>query len=55
MFPQLQEDFERAVPLPAYTTPTGVKNLAAHFPDNANTPDLGDSIVYHIPKLLNRD
>ena len=41
MFPQLQEDFERAVPLPAYTGSTGVKNLAAHFPENANPPDLG--------------
>ena len=41
MFPQLQEDFERVIPLPTYTGPIGVKNFAAHFPENANPPDLG--------------
>ncbi|PIL29288.1 transcription factor [Ganoderma sinense ZZ0214-1] len=46
MFPQLQEDFERAMPLPEYITSSGAKNLAAHFPLNSFTPDLG-------PKMYN--
>ena len=42
MFPQLHEDFERVIPLPEYTTSSGAKNLAAHFPLNQFTPDLGE-------------
>ncbi|KAI0715183.1 hypothetical protein C8Q76DRAFT_768217 [Earliella scabrosa] len=44
VFPQLQEEFERLVPLPAYTTPTGTRNLAAHFPENSVQPDLGPKL-----------
>ncbi|KAI0739757.1 hypothetical protein C8Q80DRAFT_1222076 [Daedaleopsis nitida] len=44
LFPQLQQDFEQAVPLPAYTSPSGEKNFAAHFPENAAPPDLGPKL-----------
>ncbi|KAI1787853.1 hypothetical protein LXA43DRAFT_895611 [Ganoderma leucocontextum] len=46
VFAQLHDDFERVVPLPEYTTATGAKNLAAHFPLNSVVPDLG-------PKMYN--
>ncbi|KAI0739788.1 hypothetical protein C8Q80DRAFT_1058481, partial [Daedaleopsis nitida] len=44
VFPQMQQEFERCVPLPAFTTPTGSKNLAAHFPENSVMPDLGPKL-----------
>lgn len=47
MFPQLQEDFERAMPLSEYITSSGAKNLAAHFPLNSFTPDLGEFLRVH--------
>lgn len=41
LFPELQQDFETAVPIPSYTTASGVRNLAAHFPKTEIAPDLG--------------
>ncbi|KAI0699909.1 hypothetical protein C8T65DRAFT_522992, partial [Cerioporus squamosus] len=46
LFPMLHKDFETAVPLPSYTTSSGVRNLASHFPENVTAPDLG-------PKMYN--
>ncbi|KAI0029130.1 hypothetical protein K488DRAFT_16888, partial [Vararia minispora EC-137] len=45
-FPELYEDFVRAVPVPAYARRDGVLNIASHFPDNTVKPDLG-------PKMYN--
>ncbi|EGF99620.1 uncharacterized protein MELLADRAFT_94186 [Melampsora larici-populina 98AG31] len=40
-FPELFEDFQRALPISELTNRNGFKNLAAHFPKNANVPDIG--------------
>ncbi|KAH9814723.1 hypothetical protein DFH28DRAFT_970970 [Melampsora americana] len=40
-FPELFEDFQNAIPISEITTRNGFKNLAAHFPQNANVPDIG--------------
>ena len=40
-FPELYEDFARAVPIPSYCRRDGVLNIASHFPSNAVGPDLG--------------
>jgi len=40
-FPDLFYDFEHALPIPDITTRVGIRNVAAHFPVNANVPDLG--------------
>lgn len=40
-FPELYEDFERAVPMPKYCRRDGALNIASHFPANAVAPDLG--------------
>ncbi|TDL29141.1 hypothetical protein BD410DRAFT_757791 [Rickenella mellea] len=45
-FPELFEDFIRAVPAPTYTRKDGAMNIASHFPTNAIAPDLG-------PKMYN--
>lgn len=45
-FPKLFEDFESALPFPPYTARKGTFNLAAHFPEGYNAPDLG-------PKMYN--
>lgn len=45
-FPELYEDFSRAVPIPNYTRRDGVLNIASHFPTNTVVPDLG-------PKMYN--
>ncbi|KAA1466060.1 hypothetical protein DENSPDRAFT_862224 [Dentipellis sp. KUC8613] len=45
-FPELYEDFGRAVPMPSYCRRDGVLNLASHFPSNTIAPDLG-------PKMYN--
>ncbi|KDQ12709.1 hypothetical protein BOTBODRAFT_408594 [Botryobasidium botryosum FD-172 SS1] len=45
-FPELYQDFSRAVPIPNYTRRDGVLNIAAHFPVNAVAPDIG-------PKMYN--
>lgn len=45
-FPELYDDFARAVPIPSYCRRDGVLNIASHFPSNAVAPDLG-------PKMYN--
>ncbi|EPQ59707.1 Clavaminate synthase-like protein [Gloeophyllum trabeum ATCC 11539] len=45
-FPELFEDFSRAVPVPNYVRRDGVLNLASHFPSNTVAPDIG-------PKMYN--
>ncbi|KNZ55888.1 uncharacterized protein VP01_2553g2 [Puccinia sorghi] len=39
-FPDLFYDFEHALPIPDITTRVGIRNVAAHFPANANVPDM---------------
>ncbi|KAA1111415.1 hypothetical protein PGTUg99_007863 [Puccinia graminis f. sp. tritici] len=39
-FPDLFHDFEQALPIPDITTRFGIRNVAGHFPTNANVPDL---------------
>lgn len=41
-FPELFEDFNRAVPVPDYTRRDGVLNIASHFPTNHIAPDIGE-------------
>ncbi|KAL5508510.1 hypothetical protein ACEPAH_6129 [Sanghuangporus vaninii] len=45
-FPELYDDFNRAVPVPSYTRRDGAYNIASHFPSNTIAPDLG-------PKMYN--
>jgi lysine-specific demethylase 3 len=45
-FPELFEDFNRAVPVPSYVRRDGALNIASHFPSNTVAPDLG-------PKMYN--
>ncbi|KAI9441323.1 hypothetical protein H4582DRAFT_1848819 [Lactarius indigo] len=45
-FPELYDDFARAVPIPSYCRRDGVLNIASHFPSKAVAPDLG-------PKMYN--
>ena len=45
-FPELYEDFNRAVPVPNYCRRDGAMNIASHFPSNTVSPDLG-------PKMYN--
>ncbi|OAX39131.1 Clavaminate synthase-like protein [Rhizopogon vinicolor AM-OR11-026] len=45
-FPELFEDFSRAVPVPNYVRRDGALNIASHFPSNTVAPDLG-------PKMYN--
>ncbi|KAJ1023199.1 hypothetical protein NDA16_003352 [Ustilago loliicola] len=45
-FPELYQDFNRAVPAPEYTTREGVLNLASCYPTGVIQPDLG-------PKMYN--
>ncbi|KAG6914045.1 hypothetical protein DXG01_002781 [Tephrocybe rancida] len=45
-FPELWDDFARAVPVPSYVRRDGVMNLASHFPEGAVGPDIG-------PKMYN--
>jgi len=45
-FPDLYEDFSRAVPMPHYCRRDGTLNIASHFPSNTVAPDLG-------PKMYN--
>ncbi|EPQ31537.1 uncharacterized protein PFL1_00870 [Pseudozyma flocculosa PF-1] len=45
-FPELYDDFNRAVPVPDYTRRDGVLNLGSYYPRNVIQPDLG-------PKMYN--
>ncbi|KIM21613.1 hypothetical protein M408DRAFT_101995 [Serendipita vermifera MAFF 305830] len=45
-FPNLFDDFQRAVPAPNYTRRDGFYNISAHFPLNGVAPDMG-------PKMYN--
>ncbi|KAJ6567358.1 Clavaminate synthase-like protein [Mycena vulgaris] len=45
-FPELYDDFSRAVPIPSYVRRDGALNIASHFPFNTVGPDLG-------PKMYN--
>ncbi|KAK7051286.1 hypothetical protein VNI00_004786 [Paramarasmius palmivorus] len=45
-FPELYEDFSKAVPIPNYVRRDGALNIASHFPKNTVAPDLG-------PKMYN--
>lgn len=45
-FPELYDDFSRAVPVPSYVRRDGTLNIASHFPSNTVAPDLG-------PKMYN--
>jgi lysine-specific demethylase 3 len=40
-FPELYDDFARAVPIPSYCRRDGVLNIASHFPSDVVAPDLG--------------
>ncbi|KAI5122159.1 hypothetical protein M0805_007058 [Coniferiporia weirii] len=46
VFPELYDDFSRAVPIPNYSRRDGAMNIASHFPINTIAPDLG-------PKMYN--
>lgn len=43
-FPELFEDFSRAVPVPNYVRRDGTLNIASHFPANTISPDLGEHV-----------
>ncbi|KAI0069112.1 Clavaminate synthase-like protein [Artomyces pyxidatus] len=45
-FPELYDDFSKAVPMPNYCRRDGALNIASHFPANTVAPDLG-------PKMYN--
>ncbi|CAO1620852.1 unnamed protein product [Sympodiomycopsis kandeliae] len=45
-FPDLYRHFNISLPMPDYTRRDGRMNISAHFPKNANVPDLG-------PKMYN--
>jgi len=45
MFPELFEDFSKAVPVPNYTRRDGVLNIASHFPTGVMAPDLGNFVL----------
>ena len=47
-FPELYDDFSRAVPIPSYCRRDGVLNIASHFPPDVVAPDLGTLL----PSLL---
>lgn len=49
-FPELYDDFNRAVPVPNYVRRDGVLNIASHFPSNTVAPDLG----IYVPCLTER-
>lgn len=53
-FPKLFHDFESALPFPPYTARKGTLNLAAHFPEESNAPDLGPKMynAYPAPDFL---
>lgn len=53
-FPKLFQDFESALPFPSYTARKGRLNLAAHFPEGYNAPDLGPKMynAYPAPDFL---
>lgn len=53
-FPELFKDFENALPFPSYTARKGALNLAAHFPEGYNAPDLGPKMynAYPAPDFL---
>lgn len=53
-FPKLFQDFESALPFPSYTARNGTLNLAAHFPEKYNAPDLGPKMynAYPAPDFL---
>lgn len=53
-FPKLFGDFESALPFPSYTARKGTLNLAAHFPEGYNAPDLGPKMynAYPAPDFL---
>ncbi|CAH7684276.1 hypothetical protein PPACK8108_LOCUS18362 [Phakopsora pachyrhizi] len=40
-FGELYDDFQNAIPIRDVTSRQGILNIAAHFPTNANVPDLG--------------
>jgi lysine-specific demethylase 3 len=48
-FPELYDDFARAVPIPSYCRRDGALNIASHFPSNAVAPDLGT--LSHTPVI----
>ncbi|KAI0348951.1 hypothetical protein OH77DRAFT_1379157, partial [Trametes cingulata] len=50
--PQIFDDFIQAIPIPEYTAPTGIYNLAAHFPLNAVAPDLGPKMYCALSSIL---
>lgn len=53
-FPKLFRDFESALPFRSYTARKGTLNLAAHFPEGSNAPDLGPKMynAYPAPDFL---
>lgn len=53
-FPKLFRDFESALPFPSYTARKGTLNLASHFPERYNAPDLGPKMynAYPAPDFL---
>jgi hypothetical protein len=48
-FPDLFEDFENALPYPSYTRRSGPLNLASHFSEGWNAPDLGPKMYNAFP------
>jgi lysine-specific demethylase 3 len=44
-FPELYDDFARAVPIPSYCRRDGVLNIASHFPPDVVAPDLGTLLI----------
>ncbi|KAF8556275.1 Clavaminate synthase-like protein [Imleria badia] len=46
-FPELFEDFSRAVPVPSYVRRDGALNIASHFPSNTVAPDLAGPKMYN--------
>lgn len=53
-FPKLFRDFESALPFRSYTARKGTLNLASHFPEGSNAPDLGPKMynAYPAPDFL---
>ncbi|EGG08836.1 uncharacterized protein MELLADRAFT_77276 [Melampsora larici-populina 98AG31] len=47
-FPELFEDFQKSIPIAEITSRNGFQNLAAHFPENANIPDIGPKALWHL-------
>jgi len=51
-FPELYEDFSKAVPVPNCVRRDGALNIASHFPSNTVAPDLGETFYFSLHYLI---